>query len=385
MNVLLAALALASTVQSTPGELRGVWVVRTALATPESADAVVDDAARAGMNALFVQVRGRGDALYRSALAPRSEVLRGQPADFDPLARVLARARARGLEVHAWVNVLLVGGFGVPLPRGHVAALHPEWLMVPRTVAGIALDTRPSSLPALVESARDPDVEGLYLSPSSPGAAGHLETMVRELLSRYAVDGLHLDFIRYPGRDYDYSRAALAAFRARRGRGWLLEGPEADPDGWAEHRRAALDALVSRLARAARAVRPTLTISAAVVPEPVAMREKGQEWPRWLHAGLIDAACPMAYTPDTALFRDQIAALRERVGPKAALWAGIGAYRLDEASVVEKVLASRAVGASGVVLFSSDALSGVDLDRLRDEAFGPAPGATGMATGTGVR
>ena len=135
MNVLLAGLALASTLQADPPEMRGVWVVRTALASPESADAVVDDAARAGLNALFVQVRGRGDALYRSAIVPRSEVLRGQPADFDPLARILARARARGLQVHAWINVLLAGGFGVPLPAGHVAAVHPEWLMVPRSAA----------------------------------------------------------------------------------------------------------------------------------------------------------------------------------------------------------------------------------------------------------
>ena len=81
----------------------------------------------------------------------------------------------------------------------------------------------------------------------------------------------------------------------------------------------------------------------------------------------------MAYTPDTALFRGQILALRERLGPRATLWAGIGAYRLQQASVVEKVLAARAAGASGVVLFSSDALATTDLDRLRDEAFGPAP------------
>ena len=96
MNLLLAGLALASSLQAEPPEMRGVWVVRTALATPESADAVVDDAARAGLNALFVQVRGRGDALYRSAIAPRSEVLRAQPPDFDPLARMLDHAVSEG-------------------------------------------------------------------------------------------------------------------------------------------------------------------------------------------------------------------------------------------------------------------------------------------------
>ena len=97
-------------------------------------------------------------------------------------------------------------------------------------------------------------------------------------------------------------------------------------------------------------------VSAAVVPEATAMRDKGQAWPGWMRQGLIDAACVMAYTPDTALFRDQITALRRRLGPQATLWAGIGAYRLQQASVIEKVLAARGAGASGIVLFSSDSL-----------------------------
>jgi uncharacterized lipoprotein YddW (UPF0748 family) len=385
MNLLLAGLALASTLQPHPNEMRGVWVVRTALASPESADAAVDDAARAGLNTLFVQVRGRGDALYRSGIAVRSEVLRGQPAGFDPLARVLSRARARGLQVHAWINVLLVGGFGVPLPAGHVAAAHPDWLMVPRSAAARALETPLRDLAALIEARRDPDAEGFYLSPSAPGAVTHLEAVVRELVGAYAVDGLHLDFIRYPARDYDYSRAALDAFRARRGRGGVLDGPEAEPAGWAAHRGAAIDALVARLAGTARAARPSVVVSAAVLPEAAAMREKGQAWPGWLRQGFLDAACVMAYTPDTALFRGQIAALRERLGPRARLWAGIGAYRLQQASVVEKVLAARAAGASGIVLFSSDALATADLDRLRDEVFAPATPTGGSAPSAGSR
>jgi uncharacterized lipoprotein YddW (UPF0748 family) len=257
--------------------------------------------------------------------------------------------------------------------------------MVPRSAAASALHASGQDLAALIEARRDPDAEGLYLSPSAPEAVAHLEAVVRELVGAYAVDGLHLDFIRYPAADYDYSRAALTAFRARRGHGWLLDGPEADPAGWAAQRAAAVDALVNRLARTARATRPAILVSAAVVPEAVAMRDKGQAWPGWMRRGLIDAACAMAYTPDTAQFRDQILALRERLGPRATLWAGIGAYRLPQASVVEKVLAARAVGASGVVLFSSDAFMTADLDRLRDEAFGPVTGTSAGGPFAGTR
>src|SRR2546428_10069804 len=64
-------------------EMRGLWVVRTALVSPASVDRVVDEAQRAGFNALFVQVRGRGDAFYRSELVPRSDILEAQPPGFE--------------------------------------------------------------------------------------------------------------------------------------------------------------------------------------------------------------------------------------------------------------------------------------------------------------
>src|SRR5262249_32094640 len=118
-SLALLLLAAANSQPTRPAaEMRGLWVVRTALMSPASVDRVVDEAQRAGFNALFVQVRGRGDAFYRSDLVPRSELLAPQPAGFDPFARLVERARERGLKVHAWLNVLLCAGLGRPLPAG---------------------------------------------------------------------------------------------------------------------------------------------------------------------------------------------------------------------------------------------------------------------------
>src|SRR5439155_1639170 len=82
LTALLALLRLAApAIQPplAPPEMRGLWVVRQALVSPAAVDRVVDEAQRAGFIALFVQVRGRGDAFYRSALVPRSEMLAAQP------------------------------------------------------------------------------------------------------------------------------------------------------------------------------------------------------------------------------------------------------------------------------------------------------------------
>jgi uncharacterized lipoprotein YddW (UPF0748 family) len=255
--------------------------------------------------------------------------------------------------------------------------------MVPRAAAQAALTAPRSALPALIERYREQtDAEGLYLSPSAPGAVAHLESVVGELLRAYAVDGLHLDFIRYPGPEFDWSRPALEGFA--RG-GDLMAAPNLDPEGWEAYRRAALDALAARLSETARAARPGILVSAAVVPDLAqALHHRYQSWPSWVDRGLVDAVCPMAYTADTRIFRAQIEQARERLGPAALVWAGVGAYRLDLGGVIEKVQAAREVGASGVVVFSHESLAPAEFERLRDAAF-PTPAAAAAGAGYGPR
>jgi len=370
-------------------EMRGLWVVRTALVSPEAVDAVVDQAARAGFNALFVQVRGRGDAFYSSRLVPRSLLLEARPAGFDPLARLLRRARAQGLQVHAWVNVLLAAGFVGPWPQGHVAALHPDWLMVPQAAASSVLATPPGAWANLIRDAATGGSEGFYLSPSAPGVPEHLEAVVRELLRGYPVDGLHLDFIRYPGTDYDYSRAALEGFRAPTAEAGvfriaeLLAGPANEPERWRNYLRQRLTALTDRLSRAARATRPGVVVSAAVVPdETQAVTERFQDWPAWLAGGLVDALCPMTYTPDARLFRQQVEQATARAGRVGTVWAGVGAYRLTPTAVVERVRAAREAGAQGVVVFSHESLDQGGWAQLRAQAF---PASAAAPAGAGAR
>ena len=115
--------------------VRALWVIRHDLASPAAVRTMVERAAAGGFNTLLVQVRGRGDALYRSAIEPRPGFLQGQPADFDALQLTLDEARARGLAVHAWVNAYLVWGpVEPPLDPRHLVNAHPEWLAVPRAL-----------------------------------------------------------------------------------------------------------------------------------------------------------------------------------------------------------------------------------------------------------
>jgi dihydrodipicolinate synthase/N-acetylneuraminate lyase len=85
----------------------------------------------------------------------------------------------------------------------------------------------------------------------------------------------------------------------------------------------------------------------------------------------------MSYSPDQQIFKRQVEVALAYVGGGQSLWAGVGAYRLDIRSTVERVRTARRLGASGVVLFSHESLVPGDLRLLRAEAF-PASAASGV-------
>jgi uncharacterized lipoprotein YddW (UPF0748 family) len=354
-----------------------MWVLRTSLTSRESIASLVRHAHANGFNTLFVQVRGRGDAYFRGGLEPVPPALERQPDSYDPLSLVIASARTAGIRVHAWVNVNLVSSATqLPTAREHVIYRHPEWLMVPRDIAqelAAVPDDSPAYLGKLARWTRQQsaDVEGLYTSPIVPAAGAHLETVVRDLVSRYAVEGIHFDYARYPTERFDYSNGALAEFRAAM-RPRLADAtrraldaeqaldafayPDALQDDWRTFRIERMTGLMTRLARTARAARPELQVSVAAAPDrQEALDRRMQDWGAWLSGGIVDALAPMAYTQEPERFAEQIAAARQAAGSRA-VWAGIGAYRLSPARTIENIETARRLGAAGVILFSYDSL-----------------------------
>src|SRR5882672_4850343 len=112
-------------------EVRAVWVTRWDYRTEEDVRSIIARSASLNLNRVVFQVRGQADAFYRSSLGPWGEELwgpserNGDPG-FDPLETAIDEARRRGLELHAWAN-LLPGWKGPTPPRSekHVVHLHP--------------------------------------------------------------------------------------------------------------------------------------------------------------------------------------------------------------------------------------------------------------------
>lgn len=269
-------------------------MIRTSAAVPE----VVDEARRLGFTALFVQVRDLGEAYYRSSLEPRATPLHLEPG-YDPLAAMVTAAHDAGLQIHAWLPLTeAADSTSLPGARGHVLYTHPEWLMVPRAIAAELrrLDPRsPEYLGRLTRwiRATPGTPTRLYLSPGSADASAHLAAVAREIVSRYELDGLHLDAVGLPGPDLDYGVASTEAFRRDSQRALTtadrvrleeehavspLAYPQHAPEAWDSFRRARVTGLLMRIRSAVRGVRTSVRISAAVRGLPDVSFEDPRSW-----------------------------------------------------------------------------------------------------------
>ncbi len=187
----LAAQSAGTDYPRAPREFRGVWVTtlknldwpsRPGLSAERQREelvAILDRAVELNLNAVILQVRSMGEALYASENAPWSHFLSGEmgrppgPA-YDPLEFAIQEARRRGLELHAWLNPYRVHHeIGTDeVSSGHISRTHPQ------------LVRRYGSL--------------LWLDPSEPEVRRHILAVVREIVRNYDVDGIHIDDYFYP-------------------------------------------------------------------------------------------------------------------------------------------------------------------------------------------
>src|SRR5690349_24702176 len=145
------------------GELRGVWITRFAYSSRAQLEGIIDRAAAANMNAVFVQIRGEGDAYYHSTHEPWSKRLSGtlgRDPGWDPLQVAIDRAHMHGMELHAYFNVFSAWTAASPVPAAegpHQHALHdhPEWMAVDSTGASS-------------------DSEYRWFSPGNPAVRAHI-------------------------------------------------------------------------------------------------------------------------------------------------------------------------------------------------------------------
>ena len=289
------------------GEIHAVWEHSGCGLYPGDWPATFRLLRKSGVTDLFVNVAGAGFAHYPSGVLPQSKTY---SQEGDQLAACLAAAKGSGVRVHAWVICF--------------SATRSS----PETIA----DFRRRGW--MLKSRDGADSE--YLDPSNPAVRRRILSAIAEIQSKYRVDGVHLDFVRW------YERAAKPADAV---------------------------AMVTRFVAEARLKvrRPAWLTTAVLGKYPACVDSVGQDWPGWIDSGIVDYVVPMDYTEDMAKFEqfvDQHAESKARAR-KTIVGIGVTANesRLTLPEVINQMRVARRRDVAGFALF--------DLDTTLEKQFLP--------------
>jgi uncharacterized lipoprotein YddW (UPF0748 family) len=313
-------------------EIRGVWVSDT---TKLDWDTATESLRRAGFNTIYANLASGGAAFY-----PNSHAMPSVVHDMtDPVARGIELAHERGLAVDAKQIVTFM--YKAP------PSFQRQLLAANRVMRG------PDGHPILQSGYT-------WLCPSVPANRALVESSVAEMVSKYPVDGIQFDYIRFCEQPCCFCENCRREFEQSIGtrvRHWpadVLEGPYVVK--FNEWRQREITAFVQQLSNRARLARPGITVSAAVFPElDRAKEEKAQDWKLWLDRGYVDYVCTMTYSPDLREFESRIRKEQMWASARNKVVVGIGSWKFDRMSqLTAQIGATRQLGAPGFVLFSYD-------------------------------
>jgi uncharacterized lipoprotein YddW (UPF0748 family) len=350
-------------------EIRAMWLDRGTIVragSPQGLERIFDRLAAAGINTVFVETVNAGYTIYPSQVAPQQNPL---TRHWDPLAAAVTLGKARGMEVHAWVWTFAAGNqqhnalLNLPASYpGPVLNAHPHWANY---------DNRGNIIP--------PGQTKPFLDPANPEVRRYLMRLLSEIASRYDVDGIQLDYIRYPFQDpgadrtYGYGLAARQQFRRLTGVDPITLSPRPQPQAsaaeqqqlrqlWAQWDAFRIQQVNSFVAEASQMLHrqdPDLTVSAAVfaLPTHERLQKLQQDWETWATQGDVDWIVLMSYALDTNRFEELIRpwVLESNFGSTLII-PGIRLLDLHEMAAFDQMQALRDLPTSGYALFAVDNL-----------------------------
>jgi uncharacterized lipoprotein YddW (UPF0748 family) len=264
-------------------QTRALWVTRWNYSSPDDINKIITNAKNYNFNVILFQVRGAGSVCYPSNIEPWSKQFYQQDPGWDPLKLATQLAHNNGLQLHAWMNVYPAwSGKTAPVHSSQLYHSHPEWLMVDRFLRKQPLNSH-----------------YVFLSPTVPEVTDYLLNIFAEVYENYEVDGIHLDYVRYPSNSFSYDEKTLDRFERN-----FKSSPNEKPALWSLFRSLAITNFVSRLYQNMHNFNHKLVLSASVIGE----YNKGkqvflQDSHEWLAKGIIDVIYPMIYTRDNTHFK----------------------------------------------------------------------------------
>jgi uncharacterized lipoprotein YddW (UPF0748 family) len=315
------------------GEFRAFWCHSAFGPRGMTWDRAIKALAEHGFTAILPNMCWGGTAYYRSTVLPVAPEVAEQG---DQIELCVAACRKYGIACHVWkVN----------------------WNMSRRAPKDFAERVvREGRTQVLYGGQAQPR----WLCPSHPANQKlEIDAMV-EVAEKYAVAGIHFDYIRYPGPSGCFCPGCRGRFEkvlARKVADWprATRDDEAVRNAWLDFRRANITAVVAGVHERVRKRRPKVQISAAVFRNWEIDRDKvGQDWKVWCDRGYMDFVCPMDYTANALEF-ENLVRLQLGWAGRVPCYPGIGlsvwGSPSDVVKLIEHVRIARRLGAPGFTIF----------------------------------
>ncbi|MFA5363446.1 MAG: family 10 glycosylhydrolase [Candidatus Omnitrophota bacterium] len=316
----------------------------------EGIDALIEFAGTAGIGTLFIQVYRQNKAWFPSEVADSSEYEKcREDLSEDPFARIIRLAHGKGIQVHAWLNLL-------SLAKNQDSRFLKKY--------GTDILTR-----NVKEKNKLSDYlidEQYFLEPGDPRVREDLSILVGELVRAYPeLDGIQFDYIRYPDKEphYGYTRNNLERFKKATG----LPVIDEESPVWKEWRRAQVTELLVLLVKTARALRPGIQVSATgCMPYARAYHEAYQDWPSWVSLGIVDFVTLMNYSSDPKQFKRWLVVVKEKVPGFSKIKTGVGAYKFVRAQKIfdRELRCVEKLGMTGALFHYGSLLENPDLKSI---------------------
>lgn len=347
-------------------ETKAVWLDRGLMVKLGSAEALkthIQLLKRAGLNHIYVETINAGFAQYPNSqtLPEQNPLLYG----WDPVAVTVQEGHRLGMKVTAWVWCFAAGN-----------ERHNRIIAKPTDYPGpiLSLPELSNSQLVLSDGATIPNKQHEYwLSPASQQSQTFLLNAYKEIVTRYAVDGLQLDYIRYPFQS-DTQQAGwdtLTKARVREELGIDLQ-PNTPLTGWQrdqfnQWKAAQVTAFVKKVSTELRAIRPSLVLSASVfaLPRQDRIRAIQQDWETWVQNGWIDVLVPMTYSTSPTALSEQLHWIYKAVEQGSLLSPGLGAHLLEDQGLLQQAWVTKQHGADGQTWFAASHLTQPRLGLLK--------------------
>ena len=326
-------------------ESRGIWFDRGTIVNIKSRSEMgryFERLKKSGINTIYFETVNAGYTIYPSKIGTQNPLTKGK----DPLSWAIEEAHSRNMKLQAWVWVFAAGNdrHNKIINKdndyaGPVLEKNMRWAML-----GESGNLRPKNQPEF------------WIDPSNREGVNYLLSIIEEIENKYNVDGIQLDYIRYPFQKEDnlmgFNHNSMEEFTIKTGEKIFNDNYQTNTL-WNKWKETNINNFVKTAYLRIKKIKPNAKVSAAIFTKSQQNRLTTiqQNWESWAENGYVDFLTPMSYSMNVGALSSNVAPLKNQIG-NCLIYPGVALQHVDEKGIMEQAMKIREEGFPGVSFFA---------------------------------